>query len=152
MRNVCLKLNGEAELCFRPKSESIREIKHEKCSILVNKTTSDGKSIPEEIYNEIYKLKNGMITSISAVAKKWLESGKVVCKKASHTIVKDKHFTKDTYLFHCPITLNFKTRDITGNRFNEKVLDYLRENQDVKIIIHVLIDDILYIRVNGNYF
>lgn len=134
LRNVCLKLNGEAELFFRPRSESVKEIKHEKGSILVNKTTSDGKSIPEEIYNEIYKLKNGMITSISAVAKKWLESGKVVCKKASHTIVKDKHFTKDTYLFHCPITLNFKTRDITGNRFNEKVLDYLRENQDVKII------------------
>lgn len=134
LRNVCLKLNGEAELFFRPKSESIREIKHEKGSILVNKTTSDGKSIPEETYQEIYKFKNGIITSISATAQKWLESGKVVCKEATHTIVKDKHFTKDTYLFHCPITLNFKTRDITGNRFNEKVLDYLRENQDVKII------------------
>lgn len=134
LRNVCLKLNGEAELFFRPRSESVKEIKHEKGSILVNKTTSDGESIPEEIYNEIYKLKNGMITSISAVAKKWLESGKVVCKEATHTIVKDKHFTKDTYLFHCPITMNFKTRDITGNKFNEKVLDYLRENQDVKII------------------
>lgn len=134
LRNVCLKLNGEAELFFRPRSESVKEIKHEKGSILVNKTTSDGKSIPEDIYNEIYKLKNGMITSISAVAKKWLESGKVVCKKASHTIIKDKHFTKDTYLFHCPITMNFKTRDITGNKFNEKVIDYLRENQDVKII------------------
>lgn len=134
LRNVCLKLNGEAELFFRPRSESVKEIKHEKGSILVNKTTSDGKSIPEDIYNEIYKLKNGMITSISAVAKKWLESGKVVCKKASHTIIKDKHFTKDTYLFHCPITMNFKAGDITGNKFNEKVLDYLRENPDVKII------------------
>lgn len=134
LRNVCLKLNGEAELFFRPKSESVKEIKHVKGSILVNKTTSDGKSIPEDIYNEIYKLKNGMITSISAVAKKWLESGKVVCKKASHTIIKDKHFTKDTYLFHCPITMNFKAGDITGNKFNEKVLDYLRENPDVKII------------------
>lgn len=134
LRNVCLKLNGEAELFFRPRSESVKEIKHEKGSILVNKTTSDGKSIPEDIYNEIYKLKNGMITSISAVAKKWLESGKVVCKKASHTIIKDKHFTKDTYLFHCPITMNFKAGDITGNKFNEKVLDYLREIPDVKII------------------
>ena len=134
LRNVCLKLNGEAELFFRPKSESIREIKHEKGSILVNKTTSDGKSIPEETYQEIYEFKNGIITSISADAKKWLESGKVVCKKASHTIVKDKHFTKDTYLFHCPITMNFKAGDITGNKFNEKVLDYLRENPDVKII------------------
>lgn len=134
LRNVCLKLNGEAELFFRPKSESIREIKHEKGSILVNKTTSDGKSIPEETYQEIYKFKNGIITSISATAQKWLESGKVVCKEATHTIVKDKHFTKDTYLFHCPITLNFKAGDITGNKFNEKVLDYLRENPDVKII------------------
>lgn len=134
LRNVCLKLNGEAELFFRPKSESIREIKHEKGSILVNKTTSDGKSIPEETYQEIYKFKNGIITSISATAQKWLESGKVVCKEATHTIVKDKHFTKDTYLFHCPITMNFKAGDITGNKFNEKVLDYLRENPDVKII------------------
>lgn len=134
LRNVCLKLNGEAELFFRPKSESIREIKHEKGSILVNKTTSDGKSIPEETYQEIYKFKNGIITSISATAQKWLESGKVVCKEATHTIVKDKHFTKDTYLFHCPITMNFKAGDITGNKFNEKVLDYLREDPDVKII------------------
>ena len=134
LRNVCLKLNGEAELFFRPKSESIREIKHEKGSILVNKTTSDGKSIPEETYQEIYKFKNGIITSISATAQKWLESGKVVCKEATHTIVKDKHFTKDTYLFHCPITMNFKAGDITGKKFNEKVLDYLRENPDVKII------------------
>lgn len=134
LRNVCLKLNGEAELFFRPKSESIREIKHEKGSILVNKTTSDGKSIPEETYQEIYKFKNGIITSISATAQKWLESGKVVCKEATHTIVKDKHFTKDTYLFHCPITMNFKAGDITGNKFNEKVLDYLREIPDVKII------------------
>lgn len=134
LRNVCLKLNGEAELFFRPKSESVKEIKHVKGSILVNKTTSDGKSIPEETYQEIYKFKNGIITSISATAQKWLESGKVVCKEATHTIVKDKHFTKDTYLFHCPITMNFKAGDITGNKFNEKVLDYLREDPDVKII------------------
>lgn len=134
LRNVCLKLNGEAELFFRPKSESVKEIKHVKGSIIVNKTTSDGKSIPEETYQEIYKFKNGIITSISATAQKWLESGKVVCKKASHTIIKDKHFTKDTYLFHCPITMNFKAGDITGNKFNEKVIDYLRENPDVKII------------------
>ena len=42
LNDVCLKLNGEAELFFRPKSENIKEIKHEKGSILVNKTTADG--------------------------------------------------------------------------------------------------------------
>lgn len=134
LRDVCLKLNGEAELFFRPKSENLKEIKHIEGSILVNRTTVDGKSIPEEIYQEIYKFKNGKIASLSNEAQKWLDSGTVVCKKARFELVKDEHFTQDTYLFHCPITMNFKAPEITGKKFNEKVLDYLRENPDVKII------------------
>ena len=58
----------------------------------------------------------------------------VVYKEARFDLVKDKHFTQDTYLFHCPITMNFKAPEITGRKFNEKVLNYLRENPDVKII------------------
>lgn len=151
LRDVCLKLNGEAELFFRPKSENLKEIKHIEGSILVNRTTVDGKSIPEEIYQEIYQFKNpdnkqkdnkeesyqfknGKNASLSNEAQKWLDSGTVVCKKARFELVKDEHFTQDTYLFHCPITMNFKAPEITGKKFNEKVLDYLRENPDVKII------------------
>lgn len=134
LRDVCLKLNGEAELFFRPKNENLKEIKHEKGSILVNRTTADGKSIPEEIYQEIYRFKNKKIDSLSEEARQWLDGGTVVCKEAPHTLTKDKHFTQDTYLFHCPITMNFKAPEITGKKFNQKVLDYLRENPDVKII------------------
>ena len=134
LHDVCLKLNGEAELFFRPKSENIKEIKHEKDSILVNRTTADRESIPEDIYQEIYKFKNNMISSISDEAQKYLDTHKVVCNKANYTITKDNHFTQDTYLFHCPITMNFKAPEITGRKFNEKVLNYLRENPDVKII------------------
>ena len=134
LHDVCLKLNGEAELFFRPKSENIKEIKHEKDSILVNRTTADRESIPEDIYQEIYKFKNNMISSISDEAQKYLDTHKVVCNKANYTITKDNHFLQDTYLFHCPITMNFKAPEITGRKFNEKVLNYLRENPDVKII------------------
>lgn len=134
LHDVCLKLNGEAELFFRPKSENIKEIKHEKDSILVNRTTADRESIPEDIYQEIYKFKNNMISSISDEAQKCLDTHKVVCNKANYTITKDNHFLQDTYLFHCPITMNFKAPEITGRKFNEKVLNYLRENPDVKII------------------
>ena len=134
LHDVCLKLNGEAELFFRPKSENIKEIKHEKDSILVNRTTADRESIPEDIYQEIYKFKNNMISSISDEAQKYLDTHKVVCNKANYTITKDNHFLQDTYLFHCPITMNFKSPEITGRKFNEKVLNYLRENPDVKII------------------
>ena len=134
LHDVCLKLNGEAELFFRPKSENIKEIKHEKGSILVNKTTADGKSIPEEIYQEIYKFKNNMISSLSDEAQEYLDTHKVVWNKANYTITKDRHFLQDTYLFHCPITMNFKSPEITGKKFNEKVLNYLKNNPDVKII------------------
>ena len=134
LNDVCLKLNGEAELFFRPKSENIKEIKHEKGSILVNKTTADGQSIPEEIYQEIYKFKNNMISSLSNEAQEYLDTHKVVWNKANYTITKDRHFLQDTYLFHCPITMNFKSPEITGKKFNEKVLNYLKNNPDVKII------------------
>ena len=134
LNDVCLKLNGEAELFFRPKSENIKEIKHEKGSILVNKTTADGQSIPEEIYQEIYKFKNNMISSLSDEAQEYLDTNKVVWNKANYTITKDRHFLYDTYLFHCPITMNFKSPEITGKKFNEKVLNYLKNNPDVKII------------------
>lgn len=134
LHDVCLKLNGEAELFFRPKSENLKEIRHKEGSVLVNRTTVDGKSIPEEIYQEIYQFKNGKIASLSNEAQKWLDGGTVVYKEARFDLVKDKHFTQDTYLFHCPITMNFKAPEITGRKFNEKVLNYLRENPDVKII------------------
>ena len=120
LHDVCLKLNGEAELFFRPKSENIKEIKHEKGSILVNKTTADGKSIPEEIYQEIYKFKNNMISSLSDEAQEYLDTHKVVWNKANYTITKDRHFLQDTYLFHCPITMNFKSPEITGKKFMKR--------------------------------
>ncbi len=134
LKDICLKLNGEAELFWRPKNENLKNIKHEKGSILVNRTTTDGKSIQEEIYQEIYQFKNKMSDSISDEARKLLDSGTVVCKEAKFELTKDKHFKQDSYLFHCPITMNFKAPEITGKKFNEKVLGYLRENPDVKVI------------------
>ncbi|MBQ7367873.1 MAG: type V CRISPR-associated protein Cas12a/Cpf1 [Spirochaetaceae bacterium] len=135
LQDVVLKLNGEAELFWREASiKKDKVIVHKKGSILVNRTTTDGKSIPEAIYQEIYQLKNKMADSISDEAKRLLESGTVVCKVATHDIVKDKHFTENTYLFHCPITMNFKAKDRTNKEFNNHVLEVLNKNPDIKVI------------------
>ncbi len=134
LKDVCLKLNGEAELFWRPENKNLKNIKHEKGSILVNRTTSDGNTIPEDIYQEIYQLKNKKIEKFSDATKKLLDSGTVVCKEAKFELIKDRHFKQNSFLFHCPITMNFKAPEITGRKFNEKVLDYLRANPDVKII------------------
>ena len=135
LKDVCLKLNGEAELFWRKPSLNKNKVTvHEKGSTLVNRTTTDGKSIPEDIYQEIYQFKNKMIDNLSENAKSLLDSGVVVCKEATHDITKDNRFTEDTYLFHCPITMNFKAPDKSNKEFNNQVLDVLSDNPDVKII------------------
>ncbi len=135
LKDVCLKLNGEAELFWRKPSLNKEKVTvHKKGSILVNRTTSDGKSIPEDIYQEIYQFKNKMIDNLSEDAKSLLGSGVVVCKEATHDITKDNRFTEDTYLFHCPITMNFKAPDKSNKEFNNQVLEVLSDNPDVKII------------------
>lgn len=49
-----------------------------------------------------------------------------------YEITKDKRFTVDKFQFHVPITLNFKA---SGSEYiNSDVLDYLKNNPDVKII------------------
>ena len=132
LKNVCLKLNGEAELFYRP--EGIKEpVVHKEGSYLVNRTTEDGESIPEKIYLEIYKNANGKQDSLSDDAKTYKENHKVIIKKASHDIVKDRHYTEPKYLFHVPLTINFKA---AGNSFsiNENVRRFLKNNPDVNII------------------
>ena len=132
LKNVCLKLNGEAELFYRPAGIKEPTI-HAKGSCLVNRTTEDGESIPEKIYLEIYKNANGKLGSLSDEAKAYKESHKVVIKKANHEIIKDRHYTEPKFLFHVPLTINFKA---SGNSYsiNENVRRFLKNNPDVNII------------------
>ena len=49
-----------------------------------------------------------------------------------YDLIKDKRFREDKFQFHVPITMNFKA---TGNdRINNDVLEFLKNNPDVKII------------------
>ena len=132
LKNVCLKLNGEAELFYRPAGIKDPAV-HKEGSYLVNRTTEDGDSIPEKIYLEIYKNANGKLDSLSDEAKSYKENHKVVIKKAEYDIVKDRHYTEPKYLFHVPMTINFKA---AGNSFsiNENVRKFLKNNPDVNII------------------
>lgn len=142
LQDVVLQLNGQAELFYRPAVKDMKITSHAKGSWIVNRTylkeiVGDKQvfdTIPEDTYQEIYKFKNGKISKLSEEAQKLLDSGKVEWRQAPHDIIKDKHFTKDKYLFHCPITMNFKAPEITGKKFNSRVLEYLKGNPTVKII------------------
>lgn len=132
LKDVCLKLNGEAELFYRPVGIK-NPIVHEKDSYLVNKLTKDGKPIPESIYEEIYKNANGKLDKLSKDAEEYKNTHDVVIKVAKHDIIKDKHYTVPKFLFHVPITINFKA---SGNSYslNENVRKFLKNNPDVNII------------------
>ena len=132
LKDVCLKLNGKAELFYRPVGIK-NPIVHKKDSYLVNKLTKDGKSIPESIYEEIYKNVNGKLDKLSKDAEEYKNTHDVVIKVAKHDIIKDKHYTVSKFLFHVPITINFKA---SGNSYslNENVRKFLKNNPDVNII------------------
>ncbi len=132
LQDTVLKLNGEAELFYREKGIN-DPIVHKKGSKLVNKVTQDGFSIPTEIYTEIYKFENGKQDKLSDEARKYFDEHKVIVKTAGHDITKDRRFTEPKFLFHVPITINFKAQ---GNTFamNERVRKFLKNNPDVNII------------------
>jgi hypothetical protein len=99
LKDVVLKLNGQAEIFFRPAS-------------IHNKDRTIHKA------NESIENKNPHATKKHS--------------RFDYDIIKDKRFTQNKFLFHCPITLNFKA---DGNPYiNSKIQENLAKNPDVNII------------------
>lgn len=130
IKNTRIKLNGEAELFYRPAAKKENPVIHKKDSWLVNRTTSDGCIIPEEIYQEIYNFKNGRTDKISERAKEYL--GSVKCKKALYDIKKDRRFYEDQYFFHVSLTFNPYVEDKLS--VNEQINNALRTSEDFNVI------------------
>lgn len=158
LSDVVLKLNGEAELFLR-KPVIKKKVTHAAGEKLVNRTIvtgiKDGQAlrtaIPEQIHGEIYRMANGKLaeSDLSEETRVFLESHRLlfwkkgmpfeetlqrtVVKDAPFDLVKDRRYAKDMYSFHVPITINFKSPDKVA-KFNDKVLEYLRNNPEIKII------------------
>lgn len=52
--------------------------------------------------------------------------------KFSYPIIKDKRFALDKFQFHVPLTMNFKAG--SNPNLNDRALDFLKDNPDIKII------------------
>lgn len=131
LRDVVVKLNGEAELFHRP--ASIRKpTVHRLGERLVNRRTKDGRPIPADVHRELFLNANGRLPEgLSKEAALWADQA--VIKPVRHEIVKDRRFTEDRFFFHVPITFNFKAPD-GAFRLNQEVIDVLRDNPKVNII------------------
>ena len=134
LRDIVLKLNGEAEIFFR-KSSVQKTVIHKRGSTLVNRTyeiTENGttrvQSIPESEYMELYRYFNsGKQIELSDEAKKYLN--KVQCNTAKTDIVKDYRYTMDKFFINLPITINFKVDK--GNNVNAIAEQYIAERKEL---------------------
>ncbi|MDE6011851.1 MAG: type V CRISPR-associated protein Cas12a/Cpf1 [Prevotella sp.] len=131
LNNLVLKLNGKARLFYRPQSIK-HPVIHKKGSKMLNRRDKSGMPIPESIYRSLYQYYNGRKSEDELTDAEKTYIGQVTVKEASHEIIKDRRYTRREFFFHVPLTFN---ANADGNKyFNEKVMDYLRDNPDVNII------------------
>lgn len=130
-RDGIIKLNGGAELFLRPASIKNKTV-HKAGSVLLNKNTSTGRTIPEAAYVELlHYFNSGEKTVLSAEAQTYKDL--VVKSVRTYDIIKDRRFTQDQYMLHVPITLNYRA-DVRKTSLNEEVLKSIQTAQDMHII------------------
>lgn len=129
LRDVVVKLNGEAELFYRDKSD-IKKTVHKKGEILVNRTCKDRTPVPDKIHLELYEYHNEKRKTLTDEAKAYLD--KVGAFKANYDIIKDRRYLEDKMYFHVPLTLNFKADG--KENLNKKVIENFLSDKDAHII------------------
>ena len=136
LKNVIFKLDGQgAEIFMREPVPKESSTKHPVGSKIVNKRDNDGNTIPEHIFREIYLYANGKTKDISNVARKYIGEGKAVIKDVKHEIIKDKRFYGEPkYIFHCPITINFKSKSANESEINSKITNALQQSDNLQFI------------------
>ena len=132
------QLCAGAEIFMREPVANESPVKHRVGSKMVNKRDKDGKTIPEQIYREIYLYANGKKKDISAEAQKYIDEQKAIIKDVKHEIIKDKRFYGEdpTYMFHCPIKLHFEAKDpkYAFSEVNAKITDLLQQSDNLQFI------------------
>ena len=53
--------------------------------------------------------------------------------KFPYPIIKDRRYARDTYLFHVPVTINFKQSG-AAKTFNNEVNEFVQDNTDIRIL------------------
>lgn len=104
LKNICIELNGNAELFYR-KSSMKRNITHKKDTVLVNKTYINEAgvrvSLTDEDYIKVYNYYNNDYVIDVEKDKKLVEIlERIGHRKNPIDIIKDKRYTEDKYFLH----------------------------------------------------
>ncbi|MDO4550064.1 MAG: type V CRISPR-associated protein Cas12a/Cpf1 [Planctomycetia bacterium] len=138
LSDVIFKLDGQAELFFRPVSPNLdKPVIHRVGQKLVNRRLNDADRtpIPENVYTELLAFYNKRIskTKLSPEAINLINRNLVGVRSVPYDIIKDRRYTMPQFQFHVKIKINFKApRSLSGFNFN--VLNVLKDNPNVHII------------------
>ena len=135
LKNICIELNGNAELFYR-KSSMKRNITHKKDTVLVNKTYINEAgvrvSLTDEDYIKVYNYYNNDYVIDVEKDKKLVEIlERIGHRKNPIDIIKDKRYTEDKYFFHLPITINYGVDD---ENINDKMIEYIAKHNNMNVI------------------
>lgn len=132
--DVVYKLASQGiEFFYRRKLLSSTYV-HRQSSVLVNKTYADGTPVSPADYQAFVKYFNREDDNLTDEQDRLLPQVKT--NRAKIDIVKDKRYTEPKFMFHVPITINFKAPGIKSvKEFNFSVLEELRaDKENVNII------------------
>jgi len=116
-QNFVFKLNGGAELFFRPKTDGKKlcyKIKHNGNWIKIIKEDEKYFYVENKDKNKEEPVK--------------------VDKKEVKVVADRKRYAENTILFHCPITLNRVSENKTGAQMNADIRKAISDNEKVRII------------------
>lgn len=135
LKNICIELNGNAELFYR-KSSMKRNITHKKDTVLVNKTYINEAgvrvSLTDEDYIKVYNYYNNDYVIDVEKDKKLVEIlERIGHRKNPIDIIKDKRYTEDKYFLHFPITINYGEDD---ENINAKMIEYIAKHNNMNVI------------------
>lgn len=131
IKNGRIQLNGNAELFYRPAIKG-EKIVHPAGSKLVSRNLKDGTRLSDDVFSEIYKYHNERLSFDELCDESRRLLPLVTVKEARTDIVKDRRFHVERFEFHVPMT--FKTAVKDSRRFNDRVLDVIRNDESVNII------------------
>lgn len=135
LKNICIELNGNAELFYR-KSSMKRNITHKKDTVLVNKTYINEAgvrvSLTDEDYIKVYNYYNNDYVIDVEKDKKLVEIlERIGHRKNPIDIIKDKRYTEDKYFLHLPITINYGVDD---ENINAMMIEYIAKHNNMNVI------------------
>ena len=131
LRNVVIKLNGDAELFYRKKSDFSPAL-HRKGDIILRRTCPDGTPVPESIFCEIMRYMTHPGIELSEEAQHYLPL--VNPRPAPHDIQKDRRYTVDKMFLHVPLTFNFGCDPQSSSTINNMILADSVNSEDIRII------------------